>query len=560
MKHSARTIRLVFFAAIASLLSFSVILFLNIQKLIETYSAVAHSKEVASKVQSAYTAIKHAESCVWAYVSSGEYAFLREKRKIESKLPQEIKDLKETVKENPKQVYNMQQFEFLVAQRLQQLNTSLKLHEQGKTKKKRKESISLGLPGMQQLEVLAANIQREELNLLAQKEKAKSRYEWLIPGFLILLCIILLLLLIFIFNYLQNRLRSFSMGHYQMQEPGMQAPSLKEAFSYNNEEPKTSDEIVTKVGKERLGKLWTFTNTTTQKAGTSTQEKNTTTQAEKTDPQLDIVPPQEKVMIPQEDQIIAPAPMIITKEKHATAGEENIPLPEESTVLPEEPLAPQEKSSPPQEAVIFQPKQEVSSPGKEPDIEKSKILEQPKEDLVAYMPGYIQLKASKEMFAAVPLEDVLGQVMENLREIISEAGTIIETNDLPVVKCIPDQLQLLFQNLLGSGLGHHQNGKANKIVITGAAIHFTELPDMSEANYRYYHRIAVQDNGLGFSQEYVRKALEVFTQPHPDGTLTNTGDALAICKKVVANHDGLIYVENLPDAGTSFLIYLPHDK
>ena len=72
-----------------------------------------------------------------------------------------------------------------------------------------------------------------------------------------------------------------------------------------------------------------------------------------------------------------------------------------------------------------------------------------------------------------------------------------------------------------------------------------------------YWKITFSDNGIGFEQQYANKIFELFQRLHSKFEYEGTGIGLAICKKVVQNHQGSIFAKGRPGFGSSFEIYLP---
>ena len=72
----------------------------------------------------------------------------------------------------------------------------------------------------------------------------------------------------------------------------------------------------------------------------------------------------------------------------------------------------------------------------------------------------------------------------------------------------------------------------------------------------YYH-ISFADNGIGFEPEYSRKIFEVFQRLHNRTEYGGTGIGLAICKKIIENHNGVIMADSQPNQGATFHVYLP---
>ncbi len=82
-----------------------------------------------------------------------------------------------------------------------------------------------------------------------------------------------------------------------------------------------------------------------------------------------------------------------------------------------------------------------------------------------------------------------------------------------------------------------------------------ELP---QENYSLtYHMIEVRDNGIGFEQEYAAKIFAIFQRLHGRSEYEGTGIGLAICKKIVEHHGGVIYAQGELEKGALFTIILP---
>jgi len=73
---------------------------------------------------------------------------------------------------------------------------------------------------------------------------------------------------------------------------------------------------------------------------------------------------------------------------------------------------------------------------------------------------------------------------------------------------------------------------------------------------KLFYKIVLTDNGIGFKQEFAEKIFLLFRRLEKD-TYQGTGIGLAICKKIVENHNGFIFAEGSLGQGAKFIIYLP---
>ena len=72
-----------------------------------------------------------------------------------------------------------------------------------------------------------------------------------------------------------------------------------------------------------------------------------------------------------------------------------------------------------------------------------------------------------------------------------------------------------------------------------------------------YCHISITDNGIGFENKFSGKIFEVFQRLHGRDRYTGTGIGLAIVKKIVENHNGIITASGILNEGASFDIYIP---
>ncbi|RYY63959.1 MAG: PAS domain S-box protein [Chitinophagaceae bacterium] len=148
----------------------------------------------------------------------------------------------------------------------------------------------------------------------------------------------------------------------------------------------------------------------------------------------------------------------------------------------------------------------------------------------------------------VDLNQKIANVLEELELEIAEKGARIEVDPLPRVWGYRRQLQQLFQNLVSNALKYSKPGVAPHIRISAGTA--------GEAGLRY-HRITVEDNGIGFDQLYADKVFQMFARLHGKNEYSGTGVGLSIVKKVVENHGGLIRVQSAPGKGSAFSVLLP---
>lgn len=155
----------------------------------------------------------------------------------------------------------------------------------------------------------------------------------------------------------------------------------------------------------------------------------------------------------------------------------------------------------------------------------------------------------------VDLTKTITSIVDDLEITIKEKNAQIEIKKLPVVKGIPGQLHQVFQNLISNALKFN-NKKIPRIKITAEPVTGKVLEDVSGNAHANYSCIRVSDNGIGFEDKYADKIFGIFQRLN-GRQFDGTGIGLAIVKRIIENHDGIIKAESEPGRGTIFSIYLP---
>src|SRR5690606_35030760 len=74
---------------------------------------------------------------------------------------------------------------------------------------------------------------------------------------------------------------------------------------------------------------------------------------------------------------------------------------------------------------------------------------------------------------------------------------------------------------------------------------------------RTYIKLQIADNGIGVQREFSDKIFRPFCRLHGKSEYPGSGMGLAICKKIVENHGGIIYADSNQNKGATFSLILP---
>ncbi|MEM6724391.1 MAG: PAS domain S-box protein, partial [Bacteroidota bacterium] len=143
-------------------------------------------------------------------------------------------------------------------------------------------------------------------------------------------------------------------------------------------------------------------------------------------------------------------------------------------------------------------------------------------------------------YEQIKLESLFARVENNLNGKIQDAQAQIDYQNLPeVIYGHPTRLYQLFYNLIGNAIKFKQPDLAPKIQIR------------SEENATHW-TFQIQDNGIGFEANYSEKVFLLFKRLHSRTEYQGSGIGLAICRKVVQQHHGKIWVDSTPGKGSTF--------
>ncbi|MBF8148361.1 CHASE3 domain-containing protein [Winogradskyella sp. F6397] len=155
---------------------------------------------------------------------------------------------------------------------------------------------------------------------------------------------------------------------------------------------------------------------------------------------------------------------------------------------------------------------------------------------------------------------LLEHAKHELSDSIESKGAIITNDNLPNLEVVAFQIQQLFINLISNSLKYSKEGIAPVINISHQEVRTNTVKDIEKSLFKYHHKISFKDNGIGFEQVYAKNIFELFNRLHGKTEYSGTGIGLAICKKIVENHNGVIVAEAEPNIGTTITIYLPFLK
>jgi signal transduction histidine kinase len=139
----------------------------------------------------------------------------------------------------------------------------------------------------------------------------------------------------------------------------------------------------------------------------------------------------------------------------------------------------------------------------------------------------------------IDINNVVDEIKQLNKLVIAEKEAVIETKNLPIIHISHAAIRQILQNLISNALKYQAIGVKPVVVISflQTATHW---------------QFMVKDNGIGIPAANLDNVFTLFKRLHTKEKYSGTGIGLAICKKIVLQHDGNIWVESEEGKGSTF--------
>jgi PAS domain S-box-containing protein len=172
---------------------------------------------------------------------------------------------------------------------------------------------------------------------------------------------------------------------------------------------------------------------------------------------------------------------------------------------------------------------------------------------------YSKLSAKEQYTETLDLKALVDEIVEDFDLKISEKNATIRVGNLPVLEGNKGQLRQVFHNLLSNALKFTHPDKAPAVTIETKSLSAIDL-GVSLENGRKYCRISVKDDGIGFDEKFASSIFSLFETLNPKTSFEGSGIGLAIAKKIIDKHHGLIIAKSIQGKGSEFNIILPIER
>ena len=183
------------------------------------------------------------------------------------------------------------------------------------------------------------------------------------------------------------------------------------------------------------------------------------------------------------------------------------------------------------------------------------------QNLINDLLAYSRTNTQERQLIKVDFNQIIEDVKEDLREELQQKNATVEAEKLQCeVEIIPFQFHQLLFNLISNSLKFSRKDVAPVITMKCAIKKGKDLKIKKLYPYIEYCHITFSDNGIGFEPQYSEKIFEVFQRLHEKEIYQGTGIGLAIVKKIIDNHHGLITANGEVGKGATFDMYFPVKK
>jgi two-component system CheB/CheR fusion protein len=169
---------------------------------------------------------------------------------------------------------------------------------------------------------------------------------------------------------------------------------------------------------------------------------------------------------------------------------------------------------------------------------------------------YSKLSANDTLTGAVDLKELVDEILDDFDLRIAEKNARVDVSDLCVIEGNRGQLRQVFYNLISNALKFISPDRLPVINIQMKKLDPVEL-GVSLENHSKYCRFTVSDNGIGFEETYSSTIFSLFETLNPKTAYEGSGIGLAIAKKIIEKHHGLILAKSKVGEGSEFSVILP---
>ena len=143
-------------------------------------------------------------------------------------------------------------------------------------------------------------------------------------------------------------------------------------------------------------------------------------------------------------------------------------------------------------------------------------------------------------FEEIDMPKLLNHLLIEINQSIAEKNGEVNIISLPErMTGDASRLRQIFQNLITNAMKFHKDGDTP----------YVEIDYEEEENF---YKFRVADKGIGIEEDYHKEVFLMFKKLYSENKYKGTGIGLSICKKIIEQHQGDIWVESTMGEGSTF--------
>ena len=179
------------------------------------------------------------------------------------------------------------------------------------------------------------------------------------------------------------------------------------------------------------------------------------------------------------------------------------------------------------------------------------------QELIQDITNFSALINKEEIAGFVDLNEVVREVLSDFNDAIQQLNMSVFLDSLPVMTGFRKQLALLFTALIDNAIKFSKTSDTPTLKIKYVFLEKGNAAGSTKLT-QDYHKISVEDSGIGFDNEFAEKIFIIFQRLHTQQSeYRGKGIGLAIAQRVMVNHNGFILTKGSPNKGAVFSLYFP---
>jgi signal transduction histidine kinase len=162
--------------------------------------------------------------------------------------------------------------------------------------------------------------------------------------------------------------------------------------------------------------------------------------------------------------------------------------------------------------------------------------------LIAALLSYARIETRAKAPEICNTQLIVQDVVADLHDSVKKSEAELDIGELPDVMADSSQLSQVFRNLISNSLKYRKESPRIEIRAT---------------TDRHYHHFWVKDNGIGIDPRFADRVFVIFQRLHNKSQYEGVGIGLSLCKKIIENHGGKIWIQSPTNHGTEIHFTLP---